>query len=178
MQYYTAGTMSGTSNHLLRFRTGATWVYADSIDTYTRVLADHRQRMATCLCDTVLATFQYVTVLVRNDETLKQYDRRYVQFLVNATCAAGLSEKLLARSERGKVYAAYVASSNTWRIREAIATAYTGLARSRVVRFKQLADACFGGRKGSFFWGRSVCEHLVQMNLATHQDEWSIRAIN
>lgn len=176
VQYYTSGTKPENSNHLLCFRAGATWVYADSLETYTRILADHRRRVSTCLSGTVLATFQYVTVLVREDETLRQYDRRYVQFLANAACAVGLCEKMLAESERGHVYATYLASSNAGLVHRALTKAFVGLDRSRVVRFKQLAESCFGKRKGSFFWARGVCQHLVYMDLATHQDEWSIRA--
>ena len=176
--YYTPRTRPRNYSGGQPFRAGATWVYAPSTGAYRQGLLRHIDRLSVALKATILTTSPYLTTLARKDPELRRYERSYILFLANAACRDGSCGKILARSLTDTVYGLYFASRNAGSVRKAVAEAVRATSRERVIRFSELAQRCFGTRKGSYYWARGVCEHLVYLDLARHQDRWSVRGMS
>lgn len=177
MAYYTSATRPPGLSGSLRYRAGATWIYAESFETYRQGLLAHLERMIAAMGDTVVATSQYLTTLVRNDQELRRYEKQYVYFLANVACREGRCEKIRSQTANDAVYSSYFTSANAPKVRLVLETALRLAATKGVVRFGTLAQLCFGGKRGSYYWTKSACEHLVYLGLASHEDRRSIRGV-
>lgn len=175
MRYYTPKTLPADAPDLLCIRAGATWIYTDSTETFDHVVHRHAERLAEILSSTPLSTFQYLAVLARKDDELAPFERKYIQFLANAACRAGLCEKMLCCAEGEQIYASYLANCRAPHVEAVLAKTFRRVADGAVARFKAIAGDYFDGKKGSYYWAKSVGEHLVHLGLAAHNDQWSIR---
>lgn len=174
-RFFTAGTVGGDKDSLTTFRAGAAWVYADARSTFLRVAEAHAERVWQILETQLLCQMGYLFVLCKRDAELRGYEREYIGYLANLACALGGAEKILCQPVDGAPYGSYHATRHGGRVEAALMDLHRRLDENWAVRYKEAARDIFGGVTGSYYWAKSLAEHLVYLGLASSGDEWSIR---
>jgi hypothetical protein len=172
--FFTAKTVGADKDRLVATRAGAAWVYADTPETFLRGTAAHAKRIAEILAPQPICQFGYLATLCRRDPELGGYEREYVGYLANVACAYGWVHKLVCQAEDGTLYVSYLEASQALRTAERLDDLLMRLRREGQLRFKGAAAELFGGVKASYYWAKSLLEHLVHLRLATHVDQWSV----
>jgi hypothetical protein len=173
-EFYTTRTVGDRRSSLQAFRAGATWVYADSLETFVAGTSAHAEAVARVLATQPITQFGYLCTLCGKDGDLQGLERDYFSFLANLACAQGNAEKLLCKAESEAVYVTYVGKSRVAEIAKILDRLEGTLQTVGLVRFKTASRDIFAEAKGSYYWVQSMLESLVYLGLAAHKDKWSV----
>jgi hypothetical protein len=172
--FFTARTVGQDREGLQAIRAGAAWVYTNAPATFLQETAAHAERIAGVLATQPLCQFSFLATLCRKDRVLAAYEQQYLVYIANLACTMGLAEKFACRTQDGVPYTCYVSAGQAPRIAETIRGLTDRLRRTHTLRFKAVAADLYGGVKGSYYWAKSLLEHLVYLRLASHADQWSV----
>lgn len=175
MTFYTAKTAPINKDYLLQFRLGSSWIYAESFETYIETLISHAAIASQVIDDTLLVNASYYRYLMRATTTFLDYESQYLNAVVNYACKLGLNGKLLCKTFNQSVYACYYSKVTHHLLTDILNDMIKSLKGDYILDYDEMSENNFGGEKGTYFWAKSLCEHLVNIGIAKHHSESSIR---
>lgn len=175
MTFYTAKTAPLNKDHLLQFRLGSSWVYADSVESFMTSLVSHAAIANRVLEDTLVINASYYRYLLRTATPLLDYESPYLNAVINYACKLGLNGKLLCKTFNQTIYACYFSKASHQLLSDILKDMIIALKNDDIIDYYEMSEENFEGKKGTYFWAKSLCEHLVNIGIAKHHNESSIR---
>lgn len=175
MTFITAKSINdGDKEALTAFQLGATWVYADSIDTVEKTTEKHANILADAIAKEPICQISYVFTLAKSIPSTKKFEPSYIAYVVNLGCKLGLLKKTLCKSYQDNTYGCVFAEKNSSRTLRTFLQLDDLLNEPTSLRFKSASQVLFFGKKGSYYWVKCMLEHLIYLGVLQHSDEWSV----